>query len=60
MIQEERREAGGQLRATSRILAANRSTWKENVKVLRALWHGEIQRYGDGELPCSFGTSLRT
>ena len=42
MIEEEKRAVGWQSWATVGALVANRSGRKENVKVLCALWHGEI------------------
>ena len=41
MAEDERRTAGWQSWVTVRALAADRGGWKENVKALCALWHGE-------------------
>ena len=41
MVEDERRTAGWQSWVTVRALAADRGGWKENVKTLCALCHGE-------------------
>ena len=41
MVEDERRTAWWQSWVTVRALAADRGGWKENVKALCALWHGD-------------------
>ena len=41
MTEDERRTSGWQSWVTVRALAADRGGWKENVKALGVLWHGE-------------------